>query len=88
MKTRAEVDELKAQWLADPVWDLEETPGFEAHRQELLAWRAREEAEMECRHRERLEHKAEWMGVPGNLKLAEYIERLEHRLAILERRGK
>lgn len=38
-KTRAEIEQLKAQWRADPCWDIEETEGFEAHRWELLSCR-------------------------------------------------
>jgi hypothetical protein len=33
--TREEVDSLMRDWAADPVWDLEDTPGFEAYRDEL-----------------------------------------------------
>jgi len=36
MKTRAEVDELKRQWKRDPIWDIEETEGFEEYREELI----------------------------------------------------
>lgn len=39
------LDELKAQWLRDPSFDLEDTPGFEAHRDELLEFKRRVEAE-------------------------------------------
>ena len=34
-KTPADVEELKRQWSEDPHWDLAETEGFEAHREEL-----------------------------------------------------
>lgn len=33
------VEDLKAQWKADPCWDIEETEGFEDLRNELLIWR-------------------------------------------------
>ncbi|PZO26181.1 MAG: hypothetical protein DCE86_14885, partial [Flavobacteriaceae bacterium] len=39
IKTREDIDELKKQWLYDPIWDIEETEGFEEFRDELLAWR-------------------------------------------------
>lgn len=29
MKTREEVEQLKADWIANPCYDLEETEGFE-----------------------------------------------------------
>jgi hypothetical protein len=37
-KSPADVEELKRQWLADGCWDIENTPGFEAHRAELIEW--------------------------------------------------
>lgn len=36
MKTREEVEQLKADWIADPCYDLEETEGFEEYREELF----------------------------------------------------
>lgn len=38
---------LKEEWLADPIWDIEETAGFEPVRDILLAYRKRKEAELE-----------------------------------------
>ena len=38
-RTDEEIDQLKAQWLGDPCWDLEDTEGFELHRIDLLIWR-------------------------------------------------
>lgn len=38
-KSREEIEELKKQWLADGVWDIENTEGFEAHKDELLNFR-------------------------------------------------
>ena len=35
MKTDAEIKELKRQWEYDPCWDIEDTEGFEEHREEL-----------------------------------------------------
>jgi hypothetical protein len=37
-RTHEEIDELKRQWEGDPIWDLETTPGFEAHYEELLTY--------------------------------------------------
>lgn len=36
MKTEEEIRALKANWQADPIWDIEDTEGFEEHREELL----------------------------------------------------
>ncbi len=49
MKTRAEIDELILAWRADPEWELEETEGFEDHKDELLAVRLKCEAERKAR---------------------------------------
>lgn len=38
-KTRDEIEALKEGWKRDPIWDIEDTEGFEQHREELLAWR-------------------------------------------------
>jgi hypothetical protein len=38
IKSPAEVEALKRNWLADPCWDIESTPGFEAHAAELIEW--------------------------------------------------
>lgn len=37
--TQSEIDSLKRQWSADPSWDIEDTQGFEEHRQELYIYR-------------------------------------------------
>lgn len=39
MKTRDEVEQLKRQWSQDPIWDIEDTEGFEDYREELRAYR-------------------------------------------------
>lgn len=39
MKTREEVDALKRNWENDPIWDIEETEGFEEYRDELRKYR-------------------------------------------------
>jgi hypothetical protein len=39
MKTEEEISELKSQWYRDPIWDIENTEGFEEHKSELLSFR-------------------------------------------------
>jgi hypothetical protein len=39
MKTPAEIEALKKNWLNDPCWDIEETEGFEEHKAELKEFR-------------------------------------------------
>lgn len=36
MKTRQEVEDLKAEWRSDPCWDIESTEGFEEYKEELI----------------------------------------------------
>jgi len=37
-KTPEEIQELKDNWRRDPCWEIEDTEGFEEHREELLAY--------------------------------------------------
>jgi hypothetical protein len=77
MATGADIAELKSQWRRDPCWDIEETAGFEAHRDELTAYREKCEREWaEMRERDLL-GKAEFLGVPGNIALAQRFESLQ-----------
>lgn len=43
MKTREEVEALKAEWANDPCWDLEKTEGFEEYHDELFAFTIEQE---------------------------------------------
>ena len=38
------IDQLKASWYGDRAWDIEDTEGFEEHREELRAYRLAIEA--------------------------------------------
>ncbi len=39
IKTQEEIQALKESWLRDPNWDIEDTPDFEEHKDELVRWR-------------------------------------------------
>lgn len=80
MKTQEEIEHLKRNWEGDPCWDIEETEGFEEHKEELLAFRLQKEKEWENNRKWQLERKAAELGVAGNIKLAEYVLGLEHTL--------
>lgn len=43
VKTRQEIKDLKKEWESNPNWDLHTTPGFEAHKQELIDYQTRKE---------------------------------------------
>ncbi|MDI5832506.1 hypothetical protein OCF84_21700 (plasmid) [Shewanella xiamenensis] len=44
-RTEEEINNLKRDWKDDPCWDLEDTEGFEAHIDELKAFRLQCEAD-------------------------------------------
>lgn len=79
-RTQQELNELKNQWRADPYWDIEGTEGFEAHQDELVAYRGEWEAKWNAERLAHLEKRAEALGCPGNVTLAQYVETLEYRL--------
>ena len=67
-------------WVNDPCWDLSTTPGLVPHWPTLAnIERACKETWAEQRAAE-LEVKAAEMGIPGNVTLAAYIERLERNI--------
>lgn len=45
MKTQLQIDTLKIEWKRDRSWDIEQTPGFEDHAEELQAYRYKVEAD-------------------------------------------
>lgn len=51
--TRKEVEQLKADWADDPIWDIEGTEGFEAYRDELKAFSDAKRAEWDAKQEER-----------------------------------
>lgn len=52
-KTNEEIQALKENWMKDPCFELEDTPGFEDHKVELLTWRNMYESETALRMKER-----------------------------------
>ena len=83
--TRNDIEALKRNWLADPCWDIEDTEGFEAHRDELKAFHDEQVARWEATRHQRLVDKAAALGVPGNLALAQCVLTLETRLEQIAR---
>jgi hypothetical protein len=84
MATRKQIEELKAQWVADDCWDIEDTEGFEAHRDELLAFRKEMEAKWEAEYQEELRTYAQVIGCSANLQLAQHLMELTRRITELE----
>jgi hypothetical protein len=84
MNTREDVENLKENWVSDPCYDLEEVEGFEEYREELEAFIKHQEKKWEEQRVRVLEWKADKLGIPGNLFLAQYVMQLELRLDKLE----
>jgi hypothetical protein len=81
---------LKENWKSDPIWDLEETEGFEKHREELKAFREEcekkwvEEALAVSKQKmDQIEQDAAEFGCTPVLLF--HINRLEERIAKLEK---
>ena len=83
-KTREEIEALKRSWHIDPCWDIEDTEGFEAHKEELWSYHN------ECRQKwaedifNRQLDRAKDLGLPGHIRLVAYLEKLERRIEELE----
>jgi len=58
MKTREDIENLKMNWQKDPIWDIEDTEGFEEYKDELLAYKKECEKEWDKREKERKKHQA------------------------------
>lgn len=81
-KSWKEIDALKASWLADPSWDLEDTEGFEDYKDELRRFQWTTLAEQHEVETSRIQELANDAGC--SFKCAEYIDKLETRIERLE----
>ena len=48
----SDLKKLKESWLKDPIWDIEETEGFEDYYDELLSFRLSKEKEWDRHYKE------------------------------------
>lgn len=80
MKTREEIEHLKASWVGDPCWDIEDTEGFEDHQEELLRFRVEQEQRWRTEQDDRVRLKAIELDIEDKPTLAKYILDLESRL--------
>lgn len=97
-KSREDIERLKQQWLDDPCWDIENTEGFDAHREELLEFRdsvekKRDMAEMQLRFRKAIERAEKVKKINSELgldnlalsvMLADMQERLDNQAQLLQ----
>ncbi len=82
MKARHQVERLKLAWLADPLWDIEDTEGFEKHHDELVLFREATQARWKAAEQAReaaIDAEADRLGVHGLLRLLRRVEELQHR---------
>ncbi len=82
MKARHQVERLKLAWLADPLWDIEDTQGFEEHHDELVLFRKATQARWKAAEQTReaaIDAEADRLGVHGLLRLLRRVEELQHR---------
>ena len=86
VKTRAEVEYYKQNWMADPCWDLEDDPDFAEYKDELYNFRLEKEAEWKEKASKKLWLQSCKMGCGENLILAEYLIKLENRIEWLVER--
>lgn len=77
-KSFYEVRALKENWRGDPVWDIEDTEGFEEHKAELKDYRLAMEASWVKQNEERRQKLA--AELECSIKVAERIIILECRL--------
>jgi len=84
MATQPEIEKLKQDWQRDPIWDIEETDGFEEHRQDLLAFRLKLEDHWEQLRKRAIRDKALKLHALDKEKLVEYCMGLERRIEKVE----
>ena len=84
MKTREEVEELKANWRCDPCWDIELTEGFEEYREELREFSKAEDEKWAAAALKRNQELSEKYGIPGNFRLLHQLTYMQEKIDELE----
>ena len=84
VKSKDEIEDLKAQWVADPCWDLATTEGFEAYKDELFEFSRMKEVKWKLEVYDRIHQRA--LELKCSFELAKHILGLEERIAHLEQR--
>ena len=90
MKTPKEIEDLKKSWKKDPIWDIEETEGFEEHYYELKCFRMEENLKNTKRFNHALLDRAKQNNLPSNIQESQeryrdlYFSDLENAARLLE----
>lgn len=58
MATQQDIEDLKESWKKDPIWDIEDTDGFQEHHDELLKFREDTEIDWQLEEEERIAKRA------------------------------
>jgi hypothetical protein len=77
MATQDEIEKLKKSWMKDPCWDIEDTEGFEEHREELLAYRKELEIEYQRNEEERIARRARVVEIDTGVALSGAAQAIE-----------
>jgi len=78
MATEQQLKDLKANWKADPCWDIWQTEGFEEHKDELIIFQSLMETKWREDYHEMVTQKA--IKLNCSFETAEYIINLENRI--------
>jgi hypothetical protein len=77
MATQDEIEQLKKSWKKDPNWDIEDTEGFEEHRDELIAYRKELEIEYQHNEEERIARRARVVEIDTGVALSGAAQAIE-----------
>ncbi len=94
IKTRAEVEALKKNWIHDPCWDIYDTEGFEEYQDELREFQMNMDRKWKIARYDKVKEFAKELCIDKlgdsneapNLQLANYLMNLEERIKELEDR--
>jgi ribosomal protein L6P/L9E len=84
VKTREDVENLKANWISDPCYNLETVEGFEEYSNELRRFQTMMESKWKNEYNDMIKSLSE--KYECSFKLAEYIYNLEIKLQKIQNR--
>lgn len=84
-RSKEEIHSLKKSWLSDPCWDIYDTEGFEAHKEELKAFQKETELQWAERALKREAEEMKRLGI-DNQNTYQYLKRLEFQVHSIEKR--
>ena len=87
IKSVAEIQALKKNWCADPIWDIEETEGFERYKEGLKEFRLSMEKKWHDDREARIAKEMEELCIYKRATY-DYLKRLEYRIDLLEEKAR